>query len=61
MNVADLLDFLACFGSMAGDINFNPDFDFNGDGKISVTDLMQLLADFDPLGGMLSGKTSGGK
>ena len=62
MNVADLLEFLACFGTMAGDVSFNPDFDFNGDGKISVIDLMQLLADFDPFnGGSLSGKTSGGK
>ncbi len=51
MNVADLLDFLACFGTVAGDLNFNPEFDFNGDGKISVTDLMQLLANFDPING----------
>lgn len=51
MNVADLLDFLACFGSVAGDLNFNPDFDFNGDGKISVIDLMELLAGFDPVNG----------
>lgn len=62
MNVADLLDFLAAFGSSMGDNAFNPEFDFDGNGHITVTDLMHLLSQFDPFnGGQMSGKGSGGK
>jgi len=61
MNVADLLDFLACFGTSLGDTSFNGEFDFDGNGHITVSDLMHLLSQFDPMGGTLSGKSSGGK
>jgi len=60
MNVADLLDFLACFGTVVGDASYNAFYDFDGNGNIGVSDLMQLLADFDPLGGVRK-MTSGGK
>ena len=51
MNVADLLDLLACFGTMVGDSGFNPAWDLDGNGNIGVSDLLQFLEDFDPVNG----------
>ena len=51
MNVADLLEFLAAFGTVAGESGFNAAYDFDGNGAIGVADLMHLLASFDPANG----------
>ncbi len=51
MNVADLLDLLACFGTVVGDAGYNPVWDLDGNGNIGVSDLLQLLEGFDPVNG----------
>ena len=51
MNVADLLEFLSCFGTVVGESGYDAAFDFDGNGSIGVWDLMQLLAQFDPVNG----------
>ena len=61
MNVADLLEFLACFGTVVGDASYNAFYDFDGNGNIGVSDLMQLLADFNPMGQGSKTVSSGGK
>jgi len=56
MNISDLLEFLACFGTVVGESSYNVLYDFNNDGNIGVADLMQLLSEFIP-----SGQSSGVK
>ncbi len=51
MNIADLLDFLACFGTNAGEAGYNAIWDFDGNGNIGVSDLLKLLEQFNPIGG----------
>ena len=49
MNVADLLDLLACFGTNAGEAGYNAIWDLDGNGNIGVSDLLMLLEQFDPM------------
>jgi len=46
MNVADLLEFLMCFGTVVGETGFNAVYDFDGNGAITASDLMEFLAQF---------------
>lgn len=41
-----LLEFLAAFGTQAGEAGFNAAVDFDGDGAITVYDLFDLLASY---------------
>lgn len=60
MNVADLLEFLAAFGTFIGDTGYNAAYDFDSSGAITSADLLEFLAQFDPFsGGLKLGK--GGK
>ena len=62
MDVADLLEFLTHFGTVLGESGYDAAWDFDNNGNIGVWDLMQVLAQFDPIGGGgLMDKTSGGK
>lgn len=47
VNNFDFLDFLKHYPSVAGDMNFNENADFNFDGKIDGEDLIMLGAGFD--------------
>ena len=44
--IETFLEFFTCWGTECGDAGFLADFDFNGDCKINVSDLLGLLAEF---------------
>jgi hypothetical protein len=46
VDYADLLIFVAAFGGLTGDANYNPLCDFNADGSVDVADLLNLVYNF---------------
>jgi hypothetical protein len=46
VDLADLGELLASYGSEEGDPDYNPDADFDGDGDVDLSDLGELLANF---------------
>jgi hypothetical protein len=46
VDVVDLLWFVDAFGSVAGDVNYDPLADFNYDGSVDVVDLLWLVQYF---------------
>ena len=46
VDIVDLFKFRAAFGTVLGDVNFNPAFDFNNDGKIDLFELFMFRANF---------------
>ncbi len=46
VDVVDLLDFVAAFGSVAGDATYDPACDLNLDGSIDVIDLLTFVDSF---------------
>jgi hypothetical protein len=46
VDVVDLLDFVAAFGSLAGDPNYSAACDFNSDDAVDVVDLLMLVNSF---------------
>jgi hypothetical protein len=46
VDVVDLLDLVAAFGSLAGDANYDATCDFNTDGAVDVVDLLDLVYNF---------------
>lgn len=50
VDVIDLLDFIAAFGSVLGDPNYDPACDFNGDGSVDVIDLLIMVGSFGQTG-----------
>ena len=46
VDAADLIAFIAAYGSVKGDVNYNLDVDFNGDGSVDDADLAVLADEF---------------
>jgi hypothetical protein len=46
VDVVDLLDFVAAFGSLVGDANYDAACDFNADDAVDVVDLLMLVNSF---------------
>jgi hypothetical protein len=46
VDVIDLLSFVAAFGGVAGDGNYDPACDFNTDGTVDAVDLLDLVDNF---------------
>ncbi len=46
VDAADLIAFAAAYGAAMGDLNYNPDADFNSDGVVNDMDLAVLADEF---------------
>jgi hypothetical protein len=46
VNITDLLLLAASWGTVFGNANYNPACDFNGDGRVDVSDLLALAGNW---------------
>ena len=46
MDVGDIMTVASCYGAKAGDANYNPAYDINGNGEIDVGDIMAVAAQY---------------
>jgi hypothetical protein len=50
VNINDAIIASAAFGSMTGDLNYNPLADINSDGKVDIFDMLLLAVNFGNTG-----------
>ncbi len=50
VNITDAIMASAAFGSVTGDLNYNPLADMNSDGKVDIFDMLMLAMNFGQTG-----------